>query len=92
MDVERLNTGRLVLDKQPVDVRRAIGRAVEQVAPNRADGGLGLGLALVKKLTELHGGTVAASSAGLGHGSHFTVTLPLIDAPSTSPRDAAAQP
>lgn len=181
MDVERLNTGRLVLDKQPVDVRRAIGRAVEQVAPmlnkhghqyaldlpivpicvcgdyhrltqvfanllanaakytapggrihistalsdthaaitvtdnghgmnqqllarlfepyvqaqitpNRADGGLGLGLALVKKLTELHGGTVAASSAGLGHGSHFTVTLPLIDAPSTSPHGAAAQP
>lgn len=44
--------------------------------PDRAAGGLGLGLALVKNLVELHGGKVACSSAGLGHGSQFTVTLP----------------
>ena len=44
--------------------------------PDRAAGGLGLGLALVKNLVELHGGEVACSSGGLGRGSQFTVTLP----------------
>ncbi len=44
---------------------------------SRSRGGLGLGLALVKGLIELHGGQVAADSACLGIGSRFTVTLPL---------------
>jgi CheY-like chemotaxis protein len=43
---------------------------------DRNRGGLGLGLALVKGLAELHGGHVEAASAGLGHGSRFTVLLP----------------
>jgi signal transduction histidine kinase/CheY-like chemotaxis protein len=44
--------------------------------PDRSQGGLGLGLALVKNLTELHGGQVSGHSDGLGKGSIFTVELP----------------
>ena len=44
----------------------------------RLHGGLGLGLAIAKQLIELHGGTIFAESAGLGHGATFTVSLPFI--------------
>ena len=55
--------------------------------PDRAEGGLGLGLALVRNLVDLHGGRVRADSAGLGHGSTFTVTLPRLE--ESSERQAA---
>jgi PAS domain S-box-containing protein len=45
--------------------------------PDRAQGGLGLGLALVRSLAQLHGGRVEARSGGTGQGSSFIVTLPL---------------
>ena len=47
-----------------------------------SQGGLGIGLSLVKQLVGMHGGKVEAKSTGLGHGSEFVVTLPLLD-PST---------
>jgi signal transduction histidine kinase/ActR/RegA family two-component response regulator len=43
----------------------------------RRHGGMGLGLAIVRHLVELHGGAISAHSEGVGHGSTFTVTLPL---------------
>jgi len=49
----------------------------EPQALDRARGGLGLGLALVKQLVELHGGSVSVTSRGAGHGSEFTVELPV---------------
>ncbi|MGI4843273.1 MAG: hybrid sensor histidine kinase/response regulator [Janthinobacterium lividum] len=47
--------------------------------PDRSQGGLGLGLALVRSLVQLHGGRVAARSDGAGKGSTFSVTLPTVD-------------
>lgn len=46
---------------------------------DRAQGGLGIGLSLVKRLVEMHGGEVEAHSAGTGAGSEFVVRLPLMD-------------
>ena len=46
----------------------------------RSKGGLGIGLTLVKRLVEMHGGYVRVSSAGEGHGSDFVLGLPLLAA------------
>ena len=53
---------------------------------DRSKGGLGLGLALVKGLVELHGGEVTAHSAGLGKGAEFVVRLPLAMQEAAAPR------
>lgn len=60
-------------------------------SPDRAQGGLGLGLALVKALVERHRGSVIAASAGHGAGSEFTIRLPLAQgvAPAIAPCEPA---
>lgn len=62
----------------------------------RAEGGLGIGLTLVRRLTEMHGGTVEVFSAGSGQGSEFVVHLPLRaeELPAARPeeQDGAAAP
>ena len=57
--------------------------------PDRVQGGLGIGLTLVKRLVAMHGGTVAAESAGPGQGSQFVVRLPLM--PAGTPVPAAGK-
>lgn len=59
---------------------------------DRSKGGLGLGLALVKGLVELHGGEVTAFSAGIGKGSEFLVRLPLDLGTFASPQPARQSP
>jgi two-component system CheB/CheR fusion protein len=58
-------------------------------ASDRAYGGLGIGLTLVNQLVKLHGGSVEARSEGLGHGSEFSVRLPILLDPVPAPHPAA---
>ena len=63
-------------------LRRAFDPFVQgERTVDRAQGGLGIGLTLVKRIVDLHGGSVVASSGGAGTGTRFTVTLPLTAAP-----------
>ena len=74
--------------------KKVIGNVFElftqaERTPDRSQGGLGIGLALVKSLVELHGGTVEAQSEGTGAGSRFSVQLPRIyAAAAATARDA----
>lgn len=73
------------------DMFAQVNRSLE-----RAQGGLGIGLALVRSLVTLHGGQVSAASLGPGHGSTFTIRLPLLPAlqaaPAVAAPEVAAQP
>ena len=59
---------------------------------NRTYGGLGIGLTLVKSLVEMHGGTVEATSDGLGKGSQFIVRLPILPTSDVFPEEATDSP
>jgi len=83
VDVQDTGIG-IPVEAQPTifDMFSQVDRSIE-----RSTGGLGIGLALVKGLVEMHGGTVSVASAGPGQGSTFTVRLPLAPA---RPEPAAA--
>ena len=63
----------------------------ENAAKSRTEGGLGLGLAIVRQLVELHGGSVCAESAGTGQGAIFTVALPLCNEERSTEKEQAPQ-
>lgn len=72
-----------------------LSRAFELFSQNaptldRSDGGLGIGLTLVKRLTEMHGGSIEASSEGPGRGSEFTLRLPLDETAGEAPSPTVA--
>ena len=78
----------------PGDMLPEVFEMFSQVGRNldRAQGGLGIGLTLVRRLTEMHGGTVTAQSRGAGTGSTFSVRIPLAPSPSLARRDHAHEP
>lgn len=76
------------------DVAARMFDAFAQGARNieRSEGGLGLGLAVARKLVDLHGGAIEAASAGPGMGATFTVTFPKAEAPPAIAPTAAPAP
>jgi PAS domain S-box-containing protein len=78
----------------PADSLQSIfGMFVQGKEPiHRIGGGLGIGLALARRIAELHGGRVEARSAGEGQGSEFIVRLPLGEPPAAAPQQAAVAP
>ncbi len=75
----------------PADMLERIFDIFQQVNPTlaRSEGGLGIGLTLVRRLVELHGGTIRASSSGAGQGSEFEVRLPAVVRRKLQPAAAA---
>jgi signal transduction histidine kinase/CheY-like chemotaxis protein len=78
----------------PRENQAEVFKMFAQLSPaiDRSEGGLGIGLALAKGLVELHGGSIDVASEGLGHGSEFTVRIPIEHAAApaaTSERETA---
>lgn len=76
--VEVIDTGPGIAKEQLSGIFEMFGQA-DHRPTGKQQGGLGIGLALVQQLVESHQGQIEASSDGLGHGSRFAVTLPLVD-------------
>ena len=78
----------------PPDKLDSVFDMFEQIgsALDRSQGGLGIGLTLVKRLVGLHDGSIEARSAGLGKGSEFVVRLPVEEAALPAPSEATPEP
>jgi PAS domain S-box-containing protein len=74
----------------PGESLESVFEMFSQGQSRHASGGLGIGLALVRQLVQLHGGSVSAQSDGVGRGSTFTVRLPLISRAASAQADAQA--
>jgi len=72
------------------DIFRMFGQVNQSL--DRSQGGLGVGLALVRRLVEMHGGSVSAHSEGAGKGSLFTVRLPLAEGPRAASKPVSTYP
>ena len=66
--------------------------AQEERSLSRSQGGLGIGLTVVRAMVDRHGGTVTAKSAGIGAGSEFTVILPRVRKPAERAKEQAPKP
>jgi signal transduction histidine kinase/CheY-like chemotaxis protein len=77
----------------PPDALSNVFMMFSQLKPalERSQGGLGIGLALVQGLVALHGGRIRAESAGIGHGSVFTVELPVLEKEAAPDAPVAAR-
>ena len=75
------------------DLARLFGRFQRLSAkPTGGEASTGLGLSIVKRIVELHGGKVSARSAGIGQGSHFIISLPVMSANSVGTAPPARRP
>jgi signal transduction histidine kinase len=77
---------------RPDQLARIFEPFVQSESGDASRGGLGIGLALVKQLCELHGGRVTAASEGIGHGAELVVALPLGEPRRTASPDVAPPP
>jgi len=91
IEVQVRDNGRGIPPERLEDVFEMFSQ-VSRTLDRSAQGGLGIGLALVRRLVEMHGGTVRAWSSGLGTGSTFTVRLPEVARENVALSLPAAQP